>query len=256
MTVFHCRFRWSPCPVVAGHRGRRGGLARCARRWCSACPLGVRRVRGLPETGLPRHLIDSRRRPLLRCSLSSACSCCATWCPAPTVDTRPGNRRVNWVWYVNVDELALAGLLTGHRRGGTTISCSPGTDRGHHLLACRAGGHCSCRRSSPNWSDTPRSSCSRCTTCREGRRCSPWGASFLSVMPRALCDRTRPPGHRRHSVTRPRWRPRSARSAANGQTPRGGGTRRWAHQAELRPITVWLLARQSHLGDTGPDSGR
>lgn len=69
--------------------------------------------RGLePEAGLPRDLIDLLAERFTLFGVPGLQLLCYL-VPGADGDTTPGNRRVNWVWYVNVEEPALAGLLTG-----------------------------------------------------------------------------------------------------------------------------------------------
>lgn len=81
-----------------------GGAARFA---------GYVAVRGLePEAGLPRDLIDLFADRFTLFGTPGTQLLCYL---VPGVDGRTsvGARRVNWVWYVNVGEPVLAGLLTG-----------------------------------------------------------------------------------------------------------------------------------------------
>lgn len=69
--------------------------------------------RGLEtEAGLPRELIDLLADRFTMFGVPGLQLLCYL-VPGADGDTTPGARRVNWVWYVNVREPALAGLLTG-----------------------------------------------------------------------------------------------------------------------------------------------
>lgn len=69
--------------------------------------------RGLePEADLPAHLVDLFAERFTMFGVPGLQLLCYL-VPGGDGATEPGSRRVNWVWYVNVGEAALAGLLTG-----------------------------------------------------------------------------------------------------------------------------------------------
>jgi 2-polyprenyl-6-methoxyphenol hydroxylase-like FAD-dependent oxidoreductase len=170
--------------------------------------------------------------------------------PGADGDTMPGNRRVNWVWYVNVGEPALAGLLTGRTGRRYDYFVPPGelTEQTTAWLGALAG-----TVLPPQFAELVGHS----TVFLQPVYDMP-GGPMLGDRTLLIGDAAGTVRPHTASGTSKAFGDAAALAAAIGST-RGGRvdvlgrweSRRRAYQAELADHGL-LLARQSHLGDTGP----
>ncbi|MDZ7886955.1 MAG: FAD-dependent monooxygenase [Mycobacterium sp.] len=209
--------------------------------------------RGLePEAGLPRNLIDLLADRFTLFGVPGLQLLCYL-VPGADGDTTPGNRRINWVWYVNVGEPDLAGLLTGRtgRRYDYFVPAGESTEETTEWLGALAG-----TVLPPQFVELVAHSRIFMQPVYDmpggpmiGDRALLIGDAAGTVRPHTA------------SGTSKAFGDAAALAAAIGSA-RGGRadalgrwqSRRRAHQAELADHGL-RLARQSHLGDAGPRFG-
>lgn len=209
--------------------------------------------RGLePEADLPRNLIDLLADSFTLFGVPGLQLLCYL-VPGADGDTTPGNRRVNWVWYVNVGEPDLAGLLTGRtgRRYDYFVPAGELTEETTAWLGALAGtalppqfaelvGH-STVFMQPVY-DMPGGS-------MLGNRVVLIGDAAGTVRPHTASGTSKAFGDAA-ALADALGSARSGRADALGRWQ----SRRRAHQVALAEHGL-MLARQSHLGDTGPRFG-
>lgn len=206
--------------------------------------------RGLePEAGLPRDLVDLLAERFTLFGVPGLQLLCYL-VPGADGDTTPGNRRVNWVWYVNVGERTLPELLTGRTGRRYDYFVPPGelTEETTAWLGALAG-----TVLPPQFADLVRYS----TVFMQPVYDMPGGAMLGDRM-LLIGDAAGTVRPHTASGTSKAFGDAAALAAAIGSARAGRAdalgrweSRRRAHQAELADHGL-LLARQSQLGDTGP----